>query len=70
MNKLKFLIFFLAFNLWNLGFFEPLASNIGGEVTLAEAHHKPWLPAVEEAIAKRTLRNANHPPYRNFPFNI
>lgn len=39
---LKVFVFFLAINLWNIGFFEPLPSEFGGEVHIAGAHHKPW----------------------------
>ena len=43
MNKfiLKMFVFFLAINLWNIGFFGPLTSKIDNNVTVAEAHHKP-----------------------------
>ena len=39
---LKVFVFFLTINLWNLGFFKPLAPEFGGEVNIAGAHHKPW----------------------------
>ena len=37
---LKRFVFFLAVNLWNIGFFEPVASDFGGEITIAEANHR------------------------------
>jgi hypothetical protein len=42
MNRfiLKVFVFFLAINLWNIGFFKPVASEFGGDVTIAEATHK------------------------------
>ncbi len=37
---LKVFVFFLAINLWNIGFFKPVAPEFGSEVTIAEANHK------------------------------
>ena len=38
---MKIFVLFLAINLWNIGFFGPLASDFGGEVTIAKARHIP-----------------------------
>ena len=42
MNRfiIKIFVFLFAVTLWQVGFFEPLASDFGGEVTIAEANHR------------------------------
>ncbi len=43
MNRfiMKIFVFLFVVTLWQVGIFEPLPVDIGGEVTVAEAHHKP-----------------------------
>ena len=37
---MKIFVLLFAVTLWQVGIFEPLPVDIGGEVTNAEAHHK------------------------------
>jgi len=39
---MKVFIFLFIATLWQVGSFEPITSEFGGEVNIAEAHHKPW----------------------------
>lgn len=42
MNRfiIKVFVIFLAIGLWDIGFFEPVTSDLGGQVSIAEASHR------------------------------
>ena len=79
MNRfvMKIFIFLFAVTLWQVGIFEPLTSNFGGGVTIAEASHRGTgggtsrfckrFPTLCERVCKRNPQWCQPPTVSEIP---
>ena len=77
MNRfiVKVFVIFLAIGLWDIGFFEPLTSDLGGQVSIAEASHRGGgsssfcqrFPTLCESLCRRNPNFCQPPTVSELP---
>jgi hypothetical protein len=71
----KIFVIFLAIGLWEIGLFEPLTSDLGGQVSIAEASHRGSgggrfcrrFPTLCESLCRRNPRFCQPPTVSELP---